>query len=303
MTGVRRFEVDKGLYPFESHWYEWDGARMHYVDEGEGMPVVFLHGNPTWSFLYRKVIKGLHGKCRCIAPDYPGFGLSDHPRGYGYTPEEHAGWVKALLEHLKLDRYVLVVQDWGGPIGLSIAVERPEKVAGLLLLNTWCWPPLLNARIFSWIMGGPLREWLHQKHNLFARKLVPWGIAGSSKEDPKVMEAYLAPFVTFGQRRGTAEFPHQIRKASPWLASIEQRLTLLRHVPKEMVWAMKDRAFGSKAYIHKWRSHFPDIFTERVQDAAHYLQEDCPEAIVAALGRVFEMIETREGGASKTAGR
>lgn len=300
MPGVRRFEVDDVLYPFESHWYEWNGACMHYVDEGEGVPVVMLHGNPTWSFLYRKVIRKLRGRCRCIAPDYPGFGFSDHPKGYGYTPREHAGWVKALLGHLKLDRYVLVMQDWGGPIGLSIGVEAPEKVAGMLLLNTWCWPASMNARAFSWVMGGPFREWMHQKHNVFARKVVPWGIAGPSKHDPDVIAAYLSPFSTYEYRRGTAEFPHQIRKSGDWLASIEKRLKLLRGVPKEMVWAMKDPAFGSNKYIYRWRTYFPDIFTVRVNNASHYLQEDCPETIVDSLERVLEDAATRESAEPDT---
>jgi haloalkane dehalogenase len=294
MAGARRFEVDDVLYPFDSHWYEWNGARMHYVDEGEGLPVVMLHGNPTWSFLYRKVIQKLKGKCRCIAPDYPGFGLSDHPKGYGYTPQEHAGWVKALLDHLELDRYVLIMQDWGGPIGLANAVEHPERVAGMLLLNTWCWPAHMNALVFSLVMGGPFREWMHQKHNFFARRVIPWGISSGSKYDPDVIDAYLAPFATYENRRGTAEFPYQIRKSAAWLASIEKRLKLLKQTPKEMFRAMKDPAFGSNAYIHRWRSYFPDIFTERVKDASHYLQEDCPDKIVEGLERVFEMIATRE---------
>ena len=90
----RPFSVDMNEYPFKSHWFEQDGTFMHYLDEGEGLPVLLFHGNPTWSFLYRKVIKQLDGTCRAIAPDYPGFGMSQHPIDYGYTPEEHAGWVR-----------------------------------------------------------------------------------------------------------------------------------------------------------------------------------------------------------------
>lgn len=134
---ARSFSVDAHEYPFEDRWLERDGAIVHYVDHGRGPPVIFLHGNPTWSFLYRKVIRELPG-CRCIAPDYPGFGFSQAPAGYGYTPQEHAAWVRRLIDELRLERFILVVQDWGGPIGLSLAVEQAERVAGIVICNTWC---------------------------------------------------------------------------------------------------------------------------------------------------------------------
>ena len=286
MPGVRPFEVDEVLYPFASHWFEMDGVAMHYLDEGEGVPVVMLHGNPTWSFLYRKVVRKLSVACRCIVPDYPGFGFSDHPKGYGYTPQEHAAWVKSLLAHLNLESYVLVLQDWGGPIGLSVGVERPEKVAGFLLLNTWCWPATLAMKTFSWAMGGPHREWLQQKHNFLVRKVLPAGISGPSKYDPDVMDAYTGPFPTWESRQGVAEFPRQLRKAKPWLKAIERRLARLKGVPKEMVWAMKDPAYGYESVIRRWRSYFPDIFVTREPEASHFLPEDCADTIVAAALRL-----------------
>ena len=297
MDNQRSFPVDDVLYPFDSHWFTRDGVSLHYIDEGEGVPVVMLHGNPTWSFLYRKVVRQLSGSCRCIVPDYPGFGYSSHPPNYGYTPQEHAAWVKALIEHLELERFVLVVQDWGGPIGLSIGVEDPSKVAGLLLLNTWCWPASWKMRAFSWAMGGPHREWLHHKHNFFVRRVLPWGINSPSKYDPDVMEAYMGPFPSWESRKGTAEFPRQIRKASAWLSAIEERLSRLKGIPKEMVWAKKDPAYGSEAMIAKWRSYFPGIFVTRETEASHYLQEDCPESIAHAVMRLVS------GGESTLVGK
>ena len=147
----RLFSVDQADYPFVDHWLTRDGVAMHYVDEGQGMPVIMFHGNPTWSYLYRNVIKALVGKCRSIAPDYPGFGFSEHPPNYGYQPKDHGEWVGALIDHLELDQFIIVVQDWGGPIGFSVAVERPEQVAGIVLCNTWCWPPAIDMKIFSHI--------------------------------------------------------------------------------------------------------------------------------------------------------
>jgi haloalkane dehalogenase len=115
------FRPSPELFPFQSRWFESDGMRVHYVDEGDGQPIVMCHGNPTWSFLYRKIILRLRGHFRCVAMDYPGFGLSDRPDGYGYTPREHAEIVGKLVDHLELDRFILMGQDWGGPIGMSVA--------------------------------------------------------------------------------------------------------------------------------------------------------------------------------------
>jgi haloalkane dehalogenase len=128
----RSFTVDPAEYPFTSHWFEHKGSWMHYVDEGQGIPVVMCHGNPTWSYLYRHIIKKLSPQFRCIAYDLPGFGFSGHPAGYRYTPMEHAEWVEALLlEHLKLDKFIIIGQDWGGPISMQVATRNPDKILGL----------------------------------------------------------------------------------------------------------------------------------------------------------------------------
>ena len=284
----RSFPIDPTEYPFTDHWFEQAGIALHYVDQGQGLPVVMLHGNPTWSYLYRNIIMGLTGKCRTIVPDYPGFGFSQHPPDYGYTPPEHAQWVKALIEHLGVDSYVLVVQDWGGPIGFSIAVDHPEKVAGIVLCNSWCWPPMLNARIFSYIMGGPLGKYLHLRHNFFARVMIPAGIYHREFKTETLLKAYTDPFPTPASRMGTYVFPRQIRKAHKWLKAIENKLHVLSKTPVEMVWAMKDPAFGKESYIKKWRTYFPNAPVDRVALASHYVQEDSPERIVAAVERLLK---------------
>lgn len=117
--------IDRNEYPFASHYFQTSAGKLHYVDEGEGPPIVMLHGNPTWSFLYRNLIKQLSSRYRCIAPDYLGFGLSDKPFDWNYRPEEHAKNLAALIEHLGLKEVTLVVNDWGGPIGMHYAVTHP----------------------------------------------------------------------------------------------------------------------------------------------------------------------------------
>ncbi len=284
------FDVEKDEYPFEDHWLETGGAGLHYVDEGNGPCVLMLHGNPTWSFVYRKVIKGLAGQCRCIAPDYPGFGYSEHPPAYGYTPQEHAGRIAALINHLDLKRFILIVQDWGGPIGLSVAVDQPDRIAGIVLCNTWCWRPTLNLRIFSCIMGGPIGRHLILHHNFFAKVLVPFGIFNRQAKTAAILKAYADPFGTPASRIGTYIFGRQIRKASAWLESIEGRLSVLREKPVEMVWGMKDPAFGSQRCIGEWMRHFPNANVDCIKTASHYLQEDSPDRIVSAANRLLGRI-------------
>ena len=281
----RAFSVNSSEYPFESHWFERDGSFMHYLDEGEGLPVILLHGNPTWSFLYRKVIKQLEGVCRIVAPDYPGFGLSDHPPGYGYTPKEHAGWVGALIDHLALEHFVLVVQDWGGPIGLSIAVNRPSKVSGLVICNTWSWPAdQALTQIFSAVFGGPIGRYLILQHNFFVRRIAPFRGALKSSE---VFRAYIDPFPTPPSRMGTYVFPREIVKSAKWLESIESKLHLLVDKPVELVWAMKDLGFGNEKTIARWHNYFPDAPVDRIPDAGHYLQEESPDRVAAGIRRLL----------------
>lgn len=287
----RRFPVNEMDYPFEDHWFEREGVAMHYLDEGEGIPILMLHGNPTWSFLYRDVIKQLRTDYRCIAPDYPGFGYSETPPDYHFTPQEHSEWIAALIDDLPLMRYVLVVQDWGGPIGLAAALKRPERLAGIVLLNTWAWKPDMAGWLFSHIMGGTPAKYLHTHYNFFARRLVPAGISHEERKAPEILEAYTAPFPTPESRLGTWVFPWAISHSDAWLQGIEEGLESLRDKPVEMVWGMKDMAFGSERYIEHWHRYFPAAPVDRIPDASHYLQEDSPERVAEGVRRLLGQIE------------
>lgn len=284
--------MDEGVeeaYPFESgesRWLERGGASMHYADVGEGRPVLMLHGNPTWSFLYRRVIEGLRGECRCVAPDYPGFGLSEHPPGYGYTPEEHARWVGELVDDLGLDGFVVVGHDWGGPIGLRVAVERPDRTAGLVLSNTWCWPPDWRMSLFSRAMGGPtLARWLQLEHGFFVRWLLPLGIHRAERRTESVLAAYRMPFPDRESRTGTWVFPRALRTSARWVEETWQRLERLRTLPVELVWGAEDPAFGRERCLERWTGRFPGAAVDRVEDAGHYLQEDRPERMARGVRR------------------
>ena len=279
------FRPDSTLFPFESMWFDGAGPRIHYVDEGKGRPVVMFHGNPTWSFLYRKVINELKGQFRCIAMDYPGFGLSERPTGYGYTSAEHAQVIGKLVDHLELDGFIVVGQDWGGPIGMTVALERAKRVAGMVFANTWYWPAQGSLATFSVVMSSPPLQWLILHRNSFVNFIMPRSVA--TPMDPKVFKTYQDAQPSPEARRGVAEFPRQIRRARPMLERLATKAPeALGDKPIELVWAMKDPAFGNAAVLARWRRDFPSANLTEIAGANHYIQEDAPEAVSAAIRRV-----------------
>jgi len=283
------FRPDAALFPFESRWFDGAGPRIHYVDEGKGRPVVMFHGNPTWSFLYRKVINELKGEFRCIAMDYPGFGLSERPPGYGYTSAEHAQVIGKLVDHLGLDSFIVVGQDWGGPIGMTVALERAPRVAGMVFANTWYWPAQGSLATFSVVMSSPPLQWLILNRNSFVNFIMPRSVA--TPMDPKVFKTYQDAQPSPEARRGVAEFPRQIRSARPMLEHLATTAPKeLGAKPIELVWAMKDPAFGNPAVLARWKRDFPSANVTQIAGANHYIQEDAPEAVAAAVRRVNDRI-------------
>jgi len=291
----RPFIVDKEAYPFESNWYERNGASMHYVDEGEGIPVLLCHGNPDWSFLYRDIIKELSGECRLIAYDLPGFGFSDTPEGYNFTPQEHAAWISGLVnDHLKLEEYILVVGDWGGPTGLSVATQQPDNILGAVITNTWAWKAEGMLNTFSILNKTPIMHRLNTKRNFFVEKLMIDGINESSKNNEAILNAYRWALPTAVSRIGVAEFPKQITKAESWLESIEQRLPVLADKPIELIFGLKDFALATPEIQEKWLSLYPNANVQKLPDAGHFTQEDNPESFAVAIRRILNKSRSTE---------
>ena len=281
------FTPSPQLFPFQSHWLEAGGIRVHYLDEGSGMPLLMLHGNPTWSFLYRNVISGLRDRFRCVALDYPGFGLSDRPDDYGYTPSEHAQVVGTLIDRLGLEGFVLMGHDWGGPIGLSVATSRADRIAGLVFMNSWYWPAdRLSMKLFSRLMSSaPFQRRILEK-NFFVERLIP--AATTRKLSEEEMEHYRAVQPDAQARRGVAVFPRQILAAGPWLEELARAVPrTLGTKPTLLIWGMRDRAFGSDQPLRRWQADFPNAETLVLREANHYVPEDAAEEIVAAVRRSF----------------
>lgn len=274
--------LNKELYPFNSHYADIDGARVHYVDEGSGRPLLLLHGNPTWSFLYRDVIKGLRERFRCIAVDYPGFGLSRAPSGYRYTPAEHAHIIEELIVKLNLNDVTMMVQDWGGPIGFAAATRQPERFSAFVIGNTWAWPKSdPGTQLFSRLLGGPIGGFLILRRNFFVEKIIPGGVKHKKLPDA-VMHAYRGPFPTPESRRPLHVLPRQILASRHFLTEIEHGLPKLRDRPALIVWPTKDVAFREPER-RRWEEIFPNHHTVRLEGAGHYIQEDAPEEIITAI--------------------
>ena len=232
------------LFPFRSRYVDVAGCRVHYIDEGTGPTLLLLHGNPTWSFVYRDSVQGLRRRFRCNVLDYPGFGLSTAPKGYDYTPEAHARVVEQFLHTLKLSRITIMVQDWGGPIGLGVAGRHPELFRALVIGNTFAWPVDTDPRFrrFSRFMGGTIGGFLIRNFNAFVNLLIPMGVK-RRKLPPAIMAAYQGPFSTRSSRTPTHVFPREILRSRDYLASVESGLTRLVHLPVLIVWGDADPSF------------------------------------------------------------
>ncbi len=276
--------IDREMYPFASHWFELPAGRLHYLDEGKGRPIVMVHGNPAWSFLYRHLIQALRAEYRCIAPDQLGFGLSDKPRGWSYHPQDHAENLTALITGLGLRDIVLVVQDWGGPIGLSYAVTHPENVSGIVVLNTWAWPVHRDPYylLFSGFMGGPIGRVLIRRYNFFARVIMRQVFGEKQRLSAAVHEHYLRPLAKPADRTGSYVFPGQIIGATGWLKALWGRIHALDEIPKLFVWGMKDIAFRERE-LRRWESTFPDARVVRLPTVGHFVQEEAPDRLEAEI--------------------
>jgi haloalkane dehalogenase len=268
-----KFDVDRALFPFESKFVDSrGGARIHYVDEGQGPVVLMLHGNPTWSFLYRKMIARMSAHFRCVAVDYPGFGLSTAPDGYDFLPSTHANVVSEFVEALDLADFIVVMQDWGGPIGLAVAERHPKRVRGLVIGNTWGWPLAgeLRMEAFSWLMGGPIGRTMARTFNGVWRYFMKEGFVEQPSEPEMAM--YRAPFLDRANRIQTAIFPRQLVKAQAFEAEVEAGLNKLSSKEVLFLWGTEDFAFR-KPELERFMTYFPN-HEHHALHASHFWQDD-----------------------------
>ena len=291
-------ETFDGTWPFAPHFTDAPGFRQHYVDEGTGRPVLLLHGQPTWGYIYRHFIPALAATHRVIVPDHMGFGKSQTPPDREYTLRTHVANLAALIEGLDLRDITLVMQDWGGPIGAGYAVRHPERIHSLVFMNTVTGygaagrrdlPNLVESPWFRWIRDGlPTGRTEAVLSQLGSTILSVMQIVGLERLDrvtPTIIAAYAAPFPTPADCKGAIEFPLDFaREGSPGVPAIQTK-------PALMIEGMLDRAIPPALALADFTGLWPNAPVIQVPNAGHYIQEDAPEIVIPTLQTFLAMLE------------
>ncbi len=277
------------LYPFESRWLDLGGHRLHYLDEGDGPVLLLVHGNPTWSFYWREIVRGLRDRYRLVVPDHIGCGLSDKPSAsqYSYRLAQRIRDLGRLVESLDLDQITLMAHDWGGPIGMGAAVADPRRFSRFVLMNT----AAFRAQRCPWrirlchVPGlGALSV---QGLNLFAKGAVRMAAERRERMTAAVRAGLLAPYDSWSNRIAVLRFVMDIplkpnHPSYQTLVDIENGLNQFSQRPVSLIWGMRDWCF-SREFLDRFLEFFPQAEVRQLQAAGHYLVEDAHEQIVPLL--------------------
>ena len=274
-------------YPFASRYFDLNPWRYHYIDEGTGSPILFVHGNPTWSFAWRNLVKGLRETHRCLAVDHIGCGLSDKPRDYDYRLAQHIDNLDRFIAQLDLQNITLVAHDWGGAIGLGAAVRAPQRFSRLVLMNT----AAFRSKAIPWRIAacriplfGPLAV---RGFNAFSGAATRMAV--EKPLSPIVRQGFTHPYNSWENRIATLRFVEDIplnekHPSYATLADLEQRLPTLADKPMLLLWGMRDWCF-TPAFLEEFERRFPQAESRRYANAGHYLFEDAQQEILAEISR------------------
>lgn len=289
MIGLRD-ETFGGTFPFAPHYAALNGVRIHFVDEGRGEPVVLLHGDPTWGYLYRRFIPALSRRRRCIVPDHMGMGKSDTPTSpVPYRLCHHIANLEALMLELALTDITLVLHDWGGPVGLGVATRHPERIKRLVLMNTWAsapWPGAPFPRLLEIIRSERGERFVLERNGYLEPALL--GTTYHPERLTKnVMAAYRAPFPTPESRLALLCWSRDIPvvETDPSYAEmkgIEDGLARFGRHPVLLIWGMRDPVLPESVF-HWWQRLYPQAVSYEIGDASHFLHEDAPEEVVGRI--------------------
>lgn len=288
-AGIR---VVTDVYPFDGHFHDLDGLRYHYLDEGEGEPVVMLHGNPTWSIYYRNLVLALRDSHRAIAPDHIGCGLSDKPDDsrYDYTLERRVADLEALLDHLRIDGGInFVLHDWGGMIGLVYAIRHPERIRRLVLMNTSAFH-LPKGKMFPWPLwlcrSTPLGALAVRGFNAFSA-IASRVCCKRRPMAPDVRKAYSRPYDSWQNRIATLRFVQDVPlrpgdRNYDLVSEVEQKVGQFQDTPILICWGMKDFVFDHH-FLDLFERQFPKANVHRFDDCGHYVLEDASDEIIPLI--------------------
>lgn len=284
---ARHLWLDTAAYPFATkRWTCAEGA-LSYVDAGDpsAKPVLFVHGTPSWSFEFRHVIRALCATRRCVALDHLGFGLSDKPEGAAYRPEDHARRLQAFVRELDLRDITLVVHDFGGPIGLPLALELPERVARIVVLNSFLWPngddPVVQK--LDRVVRSPLGRFLYRWLNVSPRVLLPAALGDRTALSRATHQQYLKPFARRAERESLYRLACALVGSDAFYEALWARRSELAPRITDIVWGDKDPAFTAE-HLARWTEAFPSARVTRLATVGHFIAEEAP----AELARVLE---------------
>lgn len=261
-------------YPFNHCFFETSNGTVHYIDEGNGEAIVFVHGTPTWSFLYRNYIKSLSTEYRCIAIDHLGFGLSDKPKDFIGTPQAHAQIFSNWIDFLKLDKFTLIVHDFGGPIALSYAIKHPDRISKIVMFNTWLWETKNNkdAVKIDKILHSKVGNFLYLNTNISPKYLLKKAFYNKKKLSPKIHSQYKEPFKSKYDRYGLLKLGKSLIGSSSWFEEQWSHISNIENIPILILWGSKDK-FIKTEELFRWKSSLNNVkFIEF--ECGHFVQEE-----------------------------
>ena len=274
-------------YPFRSRYLQINGHQLHYLEEGEGEVLLFVHGTPSWSFEFRKLIKSLRNDFRCIAIDHMGFGLSDKPQTYDYTTINQSRTLTTFIKEKGLRNINLLVHDFGGPIGLNFAIEHPEKVCRIVILNSWLWSNESDPdfRKMRKLLRSPLLPFLYRYLNFSPRFLLPKSF-GNKKISKKLISQYTKPFTRIRERQGPIAFLKSLLDDQQWFQELWNKRSTIADKPTLLIWGMKDSLLHPRN-LEKFEAGFSRNYSVRLDSVGHFPQEEEPEKVSEEIRKFF----------------
>ena len=289
--------LDKQEFPFFSRFVNIGGDSLHYIDEGKGDVLLFVHGTPVWSFLYRHCVKRLSAQYRCVAIDHLGFGLSEKPVSADYSPEAHARRLEIFIQKLGLENITIITQDYGGPITLDYAGRHPENVVRLVIANSWMWSlPRMEqgGKLFNNAFG----KWLYLRYGFSAKVMLPQAFGDKKKLSSTIHQHYLQPLNTPQNRMGTFGLVKALAHRHAWYRGIVERQKTLADKPVLMLWGMKDNFVPYTLMMPLWKQVWNNAEYIELVEAGHFVEEEAPEQVCEELERflakdIFQTMTTK----------
>lgn len=277
---------DPESWPYPRHFIQLREGRLHYTRTGEGTPVLLVHGTPTWSYEWRWVLSSLAHRFEVTAVDHLGFGLSDRPEDVEYSPEAHADRFRRAVDSLYPEgKVALVVHDFGGPIALDWALDHPDRLHSIVIVNSWMWPFTGDRKVErqAALAGGSVARFLYRRANASLRMIMPAAYADRRRLTPAIHSQYLAPFPDPDSReRVLFALARSLTRSEPFFSSLWARRERLSEVPVALLWGKKDGALPL-TFLERWKEAVPHAVSHLFEEAGHWPHEELPEEFSQAL--------------------